>query len=115
MFVDVVDWGSSVSGTRADAGDCADCADCTWGSVDGVEGVVVCVCGALIGVVGRFEHFESLDGTQLEQGRLFFTQEQFLQRPLLLHEQQFGMLSKNKLDFHYSTFTFPIPSHVEPL
>ena len=75
MFVEVVDWGSSVSVTRADAGDCANCA---WSSVNGVNDVVICVCDALIGVVGRFEHLESLDGTQLEQGRFFFTQEQFL-------------------------------------
>ena len=74
MFVEVVYWGSSVSGTRADAGDCANCA---WGSVNGVSDVVIRVCGALIGVMGRFEHLESLDGTQLEQGCLFFTQEQF--------------------------------------
>ena len=89
MLVELVDWGSSVSGTRADAGDRANCA---WGSVIGVSDVVICVCGALIGVVGWFEHWENLDGTQLEQGRFFFTQEQFLQRPLLLHEQQLDML-----------------------
>ena len=62
--------------------------------------------------MGWFEHLESLDGTQLEQGRLFFTHEQFLQQPLLLHKQQFGMLSKNKLDFHSSTFTLRLSLHV---
>ena len=83
-----------MSWTRADA------AGCAWGSVDDVDDVRD--CGALIGVMGRFEHLESRDGKQLEQGRLFFTHEQFLQQPLLLHKQQFGMLSKNKLDFHSS-------------
>ena len=37
-------------------------------------------------------HRPSLDGRQVEQFLPAFTQEQFLQRPLLLHEQQMVIL-----------------------
>ena len=54
MVIEIVGWGSSVSWTRADA------AGCAWGSVDDVDDV--CDCGALIGIMGRFEHLASRDG-----------------------------------------------------